>query len=224
MTHHSPLITIKMDAQNPEESVIQKACSILKEGGLVAFPTETFYGLGADALNEQALKRVFALKQRDYAKPLLVIIAEKDQLHSLVSDIPAVAEKLMDSFWPGPLTIIFKARKGLPSLLTGGTDTVGIRISSHPVAWSLASTLGLPLTATSANLSGGKNPVTAQDVCNQLGGGVDMILDAGEATGIKGSTIIDVTLSPSRIVREGDVPVDEVVRAVISHTGHCLQP
>jgi len=212
MPHRSSLITIKVTAKNPEESVIQKACSILKEGGLVAFPTETFYGLGADALNEQALKRVFALKRRDYAKPLLIIIAEKDQLHSLVSDIPAVAEKLMDSFWPGPLTIIFKAKKGLPSLLTGGTDTVGIRISSHPVARSLASTFGLPLTATSANLSGGRNPITAQDICNQLGEGVDLILDAGETKGIKGSTIIDVTLSPPRIVREGDVPVSEIKR------------
>ncbi|MEW6327774.1 MAG: L-threonylcarbamoyladenylate synthase [Thermodesulfobacteriota bacterium] len=200
----------KVDPQDPDKKTIQKACSILKEGGLVAFPTETFYGLGADALNEQAIKRVFALKQRDYAKPLLVIIAEKDQLHSLVSDIPAVAEKLMDSFWPGPLTIIFKAKKGLPPLLTGGTDTVGIRISSHPVARSLASTFGLPLTATSANPSGGKNPVTAQDVCDQLGEGVDMVLDAGGTTGIKGSTIIDVTVSPPRIVREGDVPVGEV--------------
>lgn len=224
MAHHSSLITIKLDAQNPGEEAIRKACAVLKQGGILAFPTETFYGLGADALNEQALKKVFALKQRDYAKPLLVIIAEKDQLHSLVSDIPAVAEKLMDSFWPGPLTIIFKARKGLPSLLTGGTDTVGIRISSHPVARSLASTFGRPLTATSANLSGGKNPITAQDVCDQLGEGVDMMLDAGKTKGIKGSTIIDVTLSPPRIVREGDVPVGEVVRVVISHTGHCLQP
>ncbi|MDP3029128.1 MAG: L-threonylcarbamoyladenylate synthase [Deltaproteobacteria bacterium] len=214
-THPSSLITIKVNAQNPDEEAIRKACAVLKQGGILAFPTETFYGLGADALNEQALKRVFALKQRDYAKPLLVIISEKDQLHSLVSDIPSVAEKLMDSFWPGPLTIIFKARKGLPSLLTGGTDTVGIRISSHPVARSLASTFGLPLTATSANLSGGRNPITAQDVCDQLGGRVDMILDAGETKGIKGSTIIDVTLSPPRIVREGDVPVDEIMKAIV---------
>ncbi|MDD5450491.1 MAG: L-threonylcarbamoyladenylate synthase [Desulfovibrionales bacterium] len=208
----SSLVTLKVDARHPDQAAIRKACSILKEGGLVAFPTETFYGLGADTLNEQALKRVFALKHRGYAKPLLVIIAEKDQLHSLVSDIPAVAEKLMDSFWPGPLTIIFKAKKGLPSLLTGGTDTVGIRISSHPVARSIALTFGLPFTATSANLSGGKDPITAQDVCNQLGEGVDLILDAGETKGIKGSTIIDVTLSPPRIVREGDVPVSEIKR------------
>lgn len=207
----------KVTAQNPEKEAIRRACVVLKQGGVVAFPTETFYGLGADALDEQALKRVFAIKRRDYTKPLLVIIAEKDQLHSLVSDIPAVAEKLMDSFWPGPLTIIFKARKGLPSLLTGGTDTVGIRISSHPVARSLASAFGLPLTATSANLSGGKNPITAQDVYDQLGEGVDMMLDAGESKGIKGSTIIDVTLSPPRIVRAGDIPVDEVVKVIIGH-------
>ncbi|MFZ5994058.1 MAG: L-threonylcarbamoyladenylate synthase [Thermodesulfobacteriota bacterium] len=210
ITRHSSLVTLRVDAQHPDQAAIQKACAILKEGGLVAFPTETFYGLGADALNEQALKRVFALKRRDYAKPLLVIIAEKDQLHSLVSDIPAAAEKLMDRFWPGPLTIIFKAKKGLPSLLTGGTGTVGIRISSYPVAQSLASTFGLPLTATSANLSGGRNPVTAKDVWDQLGDRVNLMLDAGKTKGIKGSTIVDVTVLPPRIVREGDVPVGEV--------------
>lgn len=208
---------VKVDPQNPDKKTIQKACSILKGGGLVAFPTETFYGLGADALNDQALKKLFALKRREHAKPLLVIIAQKKQLNALVSEIPPAAEKLMNRFWPGPLTIIFKARKELPSLLTGGTDTVGIRIPSYPVAKHLSLAFGLPLTATSANLSGGKNPTTAQDVRDQLGEGVDIVLDAGQTAGRKGSTIIDVTVSPPRIVREGDVPVDEVEKIVICY-------
>lgn len=214
LTPHSSLITLRVDAQHPGEEAIGKACAILKAGGLVAFPTETFYGLGADALNEKALKGVFALKRRDYAKPLLVIIAQRNQLNSLVSQVPPLAERLMDSFWPGPLTIIFKARPGLSPLLTGGTDTVGIRISSHPVARHLSLAFGLPLTATSANLTGGKNPVTAEDVCYQLAKGLDMILDAGPTAGLKGSTIIDATVSPPRIVRAGDIPVDEVMKVV----------
>ncbi len=228
LTPHSSLITLHVDAQHPGEEAIRKACSILRESGLVAFPTETFYGLGADALNEKALKKVFAVKKRDYSKPLLVIITQKDQLNSLVTEIPPVAEKLSDSFWPGPLTIIFKARPELPHLLTGCTGTVGIRMPSHPVAQRLSVAFGRPLTATSANISGGKNPTTASDVWDQLGEGLDIILDAGKTSGIRGSTIIDVTVSPPRVVREGDIPMGEVEKVVISYllfvTGHCLQP
>lgn len=216
MIHRSSVI-IKVDARSPQEEVIQKACAILKKGGLVAFPTETFYGLGADALNDTALAKIFTIKRRPRHKPLLVIISQKAQLRSLVSEIPPLAEKLMEAFWPGPLTMIFKARSGLPALLTGGTDTVGVRMSSHPVARHLSAAFGFPLTATSANVSGGKNPLVAQDVCNQLGQEVDVVLDGGKTGGVKGSTIIDLTVLPPRIVREGDIPVDEVEKIVISY-------
>lgn len=207
---HDALI-FKVDPQCPNQDAISQACSILRQGGLVAFPTETFYGLGADALNQKAIEKIFTLKRRNPASPLLILISHTRQLTHIVTEVPPQAQVLIDSFWPGPLTIIFKAQKDLPALLTGGTGTIGIRISSHPIAECLSYAYGGPLTATSANLSGGKNPVTAQDVWTQLGGGLDLILDGGQTGGTKGSTIIDVTSSPPRIVREGDVPIADVV-------------
>lgn len=206
--------TTRIDPENPDPGIIEEARSVLEAGELVAFPTETFYGLGADASNKRAVERVFNTKKRARTKPLLVIIRRKEQLADLVTEIPESALKLIDTFWPGPLTIIFKARKDLPALLTCGTETVGIRISSHPVAQALSLAFGRPLTATSANISGGKSPSTAQDIYEQMGNEIEMILDGGRTIGTTGSTIIDVSVSPPRLIRDGAVPLSDIKRTL----------
>lgn len=208
--------TIKIDPENPDPGRIEEARSVLEAGELVAFPTETFYGLGADAFNKHAVERVFSAKKRARTKPLLVIISRKEQLSDLVTEVPKAASKLMDAFWPGPLTIIFKAKKNLPALLTCETGTVGIRISSHPVAQALGGAFGRPLTATSANISGGKSPSTAQDVYEQLGNEIEIILDGGRTIGTTGSTIIDVSISPPRLIRDGAIPFSHIQKVLES--------
>ncbi|HOG08057.1 MAG TPA: L-threonylcarbamoyladenylate synthase, partial [Syntrophales bacterium] len=153
-----------VDPEAPEPETLARALALLRRGGTVAYPTETFYGLGADALNEAAVRKIYAIKGRGFRNPLPVIIGARDDLTSLVADVPDVALPLMRDFWPGPLTLVFRAAPCVPPLLTGGTGKIGIRLSSHPVARELARRLGGPLTATSANLSGRQEAVSARDV------------------------------------------------------------
>lgn len=182
----------------------------------MSFPTETFYGLAADAFNVQALEKIFKVKKRSTSKPLLLIISSVEQLTPLVQEIPAKAQLLINAFWPGPLTIIFKAKSHIPELLTGKTGTIGIRISSHPVAQELSECFQSPVTGTSANISGGKNPSTADEVETQIGHGLDLILDGGKTHGQKGSTIIDVTAGNARIIRQGDIPAEEIQTVLLT--------
>ena len=172
---------------------------------MIAFPTETFYGLGADAGNERAVKQIFGIKGRDFRNPIPLIIGKKEDLSGLVEDIPALAETLMTRFWPGPLTLVFEASGRVNPGLTAGTGKIGIRISSHPVATALAEALGGPITATSANLSGKKECSSAGDVLDQIGGRLDGVIDGGLTAGGQGSTILDVTCDPPRILRHGAI-------------------
>lgn len=194
---------LKVDANNSEEIILSRAAKILAEGGVIAYPTETFYGLGADATNEKAIRKIYAVKGRNFSSPISVIIEQTENLTSLVSEVPACAFELMQSFWPGPLTIVFKASAGVSSLLTAGTGKIGVRISSHAGARLIAQKLGHPLTATSANLSGAPECSTATAVANQIGNQIEAIVDLGKTAGGKGSTIIDVTVNPPQILREG---------------------
>jgi L-threonylcarbamoyladenylate synthase len=196
---------LKADRNKSEETILSRAVEILNAGGVLAYPTETFYGLGADATSEKAISKIYAVKGRNFNSPISVIIDKAENISSLVGEVPAVAQKLIQAFWPGALTIIFKAAAGISPILSASTGKIGIRVSSHPVACALARALGGPLTATSANVSGATECSTVADVLRQIGDKIDAVIDGGETAGKKGSTIIDVTFSPPRILREGAI-------------------
>ena len=199
-----PLLVI--DPRKPERAKLDEAVAVLRDGGVIAYPTETFYGLGADASNEVAVEKIFAIKGRAFNNPLAVIVAGEDDLPSLVAEIPDEAKILMQRLWPGPLTMVFWAAPSVSCRLTAGTGKIGIRISSHPLASRLARALGAPLIATSANRSGEPENASASGVASSLGALPDLIIDGGETPGLLGSTILDVTVFPFRILREGAVP------------------
>lgn len=184
---------------------IKKASAIILNGGLVVFPTETFYALGADAFNEQALRRIFEIKGREENKPLLLILAQVDWLAPLVKRIPPLARQLMDRFWPGPLTLVFEAQTHLSRLITGNTGKVGLRISSNFWAQTLVHTVGKPITGTSANLSGKPSPSAVAEVIEVLGNMVDAILDGGKTAGGLGSTVLDISEPSPVLIREGAI-------------------
>ncbi|HET6462063.1 MAG TPA: L-threonylcarbamoyladenylate synthase [Syntrophales bacterium] len=197
---------LNVNRQRPEDAMIAEASSILKAGGIIAYPTETFYGLGADGRNEEAIKRIFLIKGRNFKNPISVIIGNVNDIRGLVEEIPEFALHLMERFWPGALTIIFKASPDVSPLLTAGTGKIGIRLSSHPVAAALATKLGNPITATSANLSGKHECTRAGEVIQGIGDQIDAIIDAGQTRGGPGSTVIDVTRKRPAILREGLIP------------------
>jgi L-threonylcarbamoyladenylate synthase len=197
---------LKINPENPELNLIARAIRILKTGGVIAFPTETFYGLAADATNEDAVEEIFHLKGRDFSNPVALIIGNDRQLHGLVEEIPDIGRILMQTFWPGPLTLVFKASPQIIPKLTAHTGKIGIRISSHPVAACLANRLDRPITATSANFSGTPEILSPQEVVRCLGDRVDLVIDGGLSPGGKGSTIFDITLDPPVTLREGAIP------------------
>jgi L-threonylcarbamoyladenylate synthase len=190
---------------------VRKVGRVILQGGVAAFPTETFYGLGADACNEEALQKIFQIKGREENKPLLLLIGDRDWLSGLVSNIPPVAGRLMEKFWPGPLTLVFEASPRLSALLTGGTGRVGVRLSPHPVAQALIQAVGRAITATSANLSGQPSASVAAEVFRALGNRVDAILDGGPTAGGLGSTVLDVSSPSPRIIRRGVISQAELV-------------
>jgi L-threonylcarbamoyladenylate synthase len=192
---------------------LNRAVAVLKSGGVVAFPTETYYGLAVDPFNPLALNHLFSLKQRNISKPILTLVDDRESLSSLVQEIPKLYEPLMNAFWPGPLTLIFQARVNLPSLLTAGTATIGVRQSSHPFARQLLRAFGRPLTATSANISGRPAAVDAYEVKAQFGSRIDMVFDGGKTPGIIGSTIIGLEGERLKLIREGVIPFNEILRA-----------
>ncbi len=172
--------------------------------GVLVFPTTGLYGLGADAFSPEAVSRVFAIKRRPQGMPLLVMVPDLDEMGQVVRRVPAFARPLME-LWPGGITLIFEAGDGVPSVLTGGTGKIGIRIPAHPVAKDLVSKFGGPITATSANLSGGPAVSDLANLDPCIGGEVDLIVDAGVLAGGAGSTVLDATCRPPRMIREGAV-------------------
>jgi L-threonylcarbamoyladenylate synthase len=192
---------------------LNRAVAVLKGGGVVAFPTETYYGLAVDPFNPLALNHLFSLKQRNISKPILTLVDDRESLSTLVQEIPKLYEPLMNEFWPGPLTLIFRARVNLPSLLTAGTATIGVRQSSHPFARQLLRAFGRPLTATSANISGRAAAVDAYEVKAQFGSKIDMVFDGGKTPGIVGSTIIGLEGERLKLIREGVIPFNDILGA-----------
>ncbi len=205
---------LEIDPQGPEPHLIARAAAILKAGGVLAFPTETFYGLAADAANEEAVEKIFRIKGRDFGNPIALIAAGDRHLPGLVAEIPETARILMRAFWPGPLTLVFKASSNVIPKLTAGTGRIGIRISSHPIAAGLAEALGGPITATSANRSGAVENVSAQEVLQWLGEDLEAVIDGGPAPGGMGSTFLDVTADPPVLLREGAVPKERIFEAL----------
>ncbi|HIJ79710.1 MAG: L-threonylcarbamoyladenylate synthase [Desulfobulbaceae bacterium] len=193
------------------EDDLRQALEVLDGGGVVAFPTETYYGLAVDPFNQAALSRLFALKRRAPDKPVLVLISDPAQLAELVVDIPPPFKLLMDRLWPGPLTLVFKGLPTIPDILTGYSGTLGVRISSHPIAMRLAAAAGRPITATSANFSGRPAAVNADGVIDQLGPDVDFILDGGETPGGNGSTIVGIDEERVVLIRSGVIPFENIL-------------
>jgi L-threonylcarbamoyladenylate synthase len=199
------MIIISIDPHDIAPSGIEKAVTILKAGGVVAFPTETFYGLATDATNEKAVDRIFEIKGRSFNNPIALIISKGDDLELLTDYVPEAAKTLITAFWPGPLTLIFKASPSVSPRLTAGTGKIGVRISSNPIAQALAAGLGRPITATSANLSGGRECTTAGEVRKQIANVQLAIIDGGPTPGGQGSTFLDVTVDPPVLLREGAI-------------------
>ena len=195
-----------------EDKNFGAAVDALRRGDVIVFPTETLYGLGADALNGEAIDKVFQLKGRDPRNPLPVLVADEDMLHSLVAGIPPLARKLMDRFWPGPLTLVLPAREDIPQPLLNASGGVGVRISSEPLATKLLKALGRPLTATSANPSGKEPARTVDTARTYFAGKVKVFLDGGTLKSKSGSTVVEVTGDKIEIVREGEINAVELER------------
>ena len=187
------------------EGLLAEALEVLSHGQVIAFPTETFYGLGADALNGKAVARVVALKGRDPNNPLPVLVADEPMLQSVVTYISPLARRLIDRFWPGPLTLVLPGNLGLPEPLLNRSGGIGVRISSHPVAQRLVSELGRPITATSANPSGRVPARSRQEVRGYFGASLGVIIDGGKLKGRKGSTVVEVKGDKIRVIREGEI-------------------
>ena len=183
------------------------AAAALREDGLVGFPTETFYGLGAAALRPAAVRRIFAVKGRPENKPLLVLVDSVAMAEALALDVPAPARALMARYWPGALTLVFRARSTVPPEVTAGSGTVGIRLPDHAVARALVAALGGPVTAPSANPAGYPPPATAVGVLRYFPDGLALVLDGGPTPGGEPSTVLDVTVDPPRVIRAGRVRV-----------------
>ena len=192
---------IRMD--EPEDERIEEAAEIIRNGGLVAFPTETVYGLGANGLNADAAMKIYSAKGRPSDNPLIIHISNLDMLEDLVKEVPKVAKKLIEEFWPGPMTLIFKKSDIVPSQTTGGLDTVAVRFPKHPIAQALIEKAGVGIAAPSANLSGRPSPTCGYHVIEDMNGRIDMIIDGGKIEMGLESTIIDVTGEVPTILRPG---------------------
>lgn len=209
------LIQIK-DSKDIQDSELLEAAQIIREGGLVAFPTETVYGLGANALDEQAAKKIYAAKGRPSDNPLIAHISSMEELIPLVAELPETGRRLAEAYWPGPLTMVFPKSDKVPYGTTGGLDTVAVRMPCDPVAARLIALAGVPIAAPSANTSGRPSPTTAQHVWQDMNGKIEMILDGGPVgIGVE-STIVDVSGEVPTLLRPGAVTL-EMLEATVGH-------
>jgi L-threonylcarbamoyladenylate synthase len=206
--------TFQVSSTTPEPELLEQAAQIIRSGGLVAFPTETVYGLGANALDAQAVERIFEAKGRPATDPLIVHIAATEQLNALTLDVPELATRLGKRFWPGPLTLVLKRNPKLPANLSAGRDTVAVRQPAHPIAVALITAAGLPIAAPSANLFSHPSPTTAQHVLHDLDGRVELILNGGPTPLGLESTVLDLTVNPPALLRPGGVSA-EALRELI---------
>ena len=207
-------LLLKVDSENPDEAKIQIAAKTIQKGGLVAFPTETVYGLGADALNSDAVLALFEAKKRPLDNPPIVHVANQSEVNRLVQEVPEKAELLMEKFWPGPLTLVFKRSSLMPNVTVAGLDTVAIRMPKHKVALALIKQSSLPIAAPSANLAGKPSPTSAKHVYDDLNGRIDVILDGGDTNIGVESTVLDVTVDPPMVLRPGGTSFEELIKVL----------
>jgi len=204
----------KVSLVSPEDSPVVLAAEVIQAGGIVVYPTETLYGIGGNALDARAIQRVRSVKKRKDHKPILVIVPTIEAVAPLVREIPAAAEVLMKTFWPGALTLVFKASETVPPELMEGSSTIGVRVPSSPLCIKLLILAGVPITSTSANISGEQPQRSIKEIKTALASGVDLYLDGGTLPESKPSTVVDVSDGLPRVLREGAISVDQI-RALI---------
>ncbi len=205
--------TLRIDPLGMEREAVRDLASGLLGGAVMAYPTETFYGLGAAGFLERAVRKIFRIKKRDTAKALSVIASDLGMVVALAADLPSVARVLAEEFWPGPLTLVVAAAPGLPAHIVGPGRTIAVRVPPAPWLRNLTAELGQPLTATSANLSGAPPLSDPEDVTRTFWGKVDFIVDGGRTPGGAPSTIVDLTGREPRVLREGAIPAGRVLEA-----------
>ena len=196
------------------EAVFANARTFFLAGGVIAFPTDTFYGLGVDPFNREAVNRIFELKGREKNKPLILLISSRVQLETMVKEITPAHSALIQKFWPGPLTLLFKPSSVIPENVLAGSNRIGIRQPGNTMTRNLISALGQPITAPSANLAGESPPITAKQVQQSFGNRVDLIIDGGTCQGGKPSTVVDAVETPVRLVRHGAIAFSEIEMAL----------
>ena len=206
---------------------IEKGVKILKKGGVIAFPTDTVYGLGADAFNSTAVEKIYEIKNRPKHRKLPLLIADIERLTTLANPIPEIARFLARRFWPGGLTLVLSKTDSLPVYLASG-PTMAVRIPNHPVCLALIQHLGNPIIGTSANISGQPTALTAEEVGQQLGGKIDFIINGGKCPGGKESTVVDITRESPIILRQGIIPSDDIDKAYkeyseVNSEAHCYR-
>ncbi|MGB9866299.1 MAG: L-threonylcarbamoyladenylate synthase [Bacillota bacterium] len=207
-------LVLKVNPQEPDLSVLATAANVIRRGGLVAFPTETVYGLGANALDPVAVRSIFAAKGRPLDNPVIVHVSHHDQVRGLVSQVTPVSQILMERFWPGPLTLVLPRSEAVPPEVCAGLDTVALRMPAHKVALKLIELAGVPIAAPSANASGRPSPTRASHVLEDLDGKVDVILDAGPTgVGVE-STVVDARGTPVVVLRPGGVTLEQLKQAL----------
>jgi len=202
------------EGRSSKPELFSRAVTAIQQGEVIVFPTETFYGLGADALNSAAVEKVVSLKGRNLENPIAVVIADREMLKEVVAEVPPAALRLMERFWPGPLTLVLPAKKTLPAPLLNSSGGIGIRISSHPAATRLARELGRPLTATSANPSGKEPARTVEEAIGYFSGHVEIFLDGGRLGGTKGSTVVEIIGDRLKIIREGEIRSQDLEKSL----------
>jgi len=207
-------LMLKVDAQQPDIKKIQAAADIIRKGGLVAFPTETVYGLGADALNPDAVLKLFEAKKRPLDNPPIVHVANADDVYGLAEQVPPKADKLMKMFWPGPLTLVFKRSATVPDVTVAGLSTIAVRMPQHAVALALIRESYRPIAAPSANLAGKPSPTSAKHVFDDLNGRIDAILDSGPTRIGVESTVLDLSVEPPLVLRPGGTPLEALKRVL----------
>jgi L-threonylcarbamoyladenylate synthase len=213
---HTPRM-VRLDPKRSDPRILLRAASIIRHAGVVAHPTETFYGLAADPFSEEAVARVRAVKGREAGQPMLLLLPHTEAVHDLARIGGAAAvwfAALTRAFWPGPLTLVVPARDGLRCPALGGGGTVAVRLSPHPVAWQLARMAGAPITSTSANPSGAPAPASAQAIDPAVASAVDLVLDGGPTPGERPSTLLDLTAQTPRVVRAGAIPAGALARVL----------
>lgn len=192
------------------EAFLDEASQTLKKGGCIVIPTFCLYGMAANAMDEAAVRRIFDIKRRPLTNPILLLIKDMDAVGPLVKKIPDEAKALMKTFWPGNLTIVFEATDQIPEVITSGTGKVGLRVPSNPIARALCHSVPFPLTGTSANIAGEPGASAFTELHPDIVNGADIAIDAGHLAGGNGSTVVDVTTTPVRVLREGTIPKSKI--------------